>query len=193
MEQTKENSPINSSANTAIPANSVKNNVLPSSSQQGIKRRDFLWTAWASFATFLAASAGAMGKFLFPNVLYESPQIFKAGKPEDYSLGVSTKWMKDQRVWIVKTPSQLYALWGRCTHLGCTPNWFDAEKRFKCPCHGSNFTSEGDVIAGPAPKPLNRCAIALLPTGEILIDKSILETRPGFREKDQFRIAFKEA
>ena len=151
-------------------------------------RRNFLWTAWAAFATFLGASAAAMGKYLIPNVLYESPQVFKAGRPEDYPLGVSTKMMKEQRVWIVKTEKDLYVLWARCTHLGCTPNWFDAEKRFKCPCHGSNFSIAGDVIAGPAPKPLNRCAVALLPTGEILVDKSILETRPGFREKKQFAI-----
>jgi cytochrome b6-f complex iron-sulfur subunit len=134
-----------------------------------------------------------MAKFMLPNVLYESSQVFKAGRPEDYPIGVSTKLMKEERVWIVKTPAELYVIWARCTHLGCTPNWFDAEKRFKCPCHGSNFTIEGDVIAGPAPKPLNRCAVALLPTGEILVDKSVLETRPGFREKKQFMIEMKQA
>ena len=155
---------------------------------QPIKRRDFLWTAWGAFAAFLGASAGAMGKFMLPNVLYEESQVFKAGKPEDFPLGVSTKLTKDHRVWVVKTEHALYAFWARCTHLGCTPNWFDAEKRFKCPSPPSHFNIEGDVIAGPAPKPLNRCAVTLLPTGEILVDKSVLETRPGFREKKQFQI-----
>lgn len=175
------NSPTNPTPPPAAPA------------AKTMTRRDFLWTAWAAFAAFLGAVGASFGKFMFPNVLYETPQIFKAGRPEDYSEGVSTKWMKDQRVWIVKSADKLYAFWGRCTHLGCTPNWFDAEKRFKCPCHGSNFNIDGDVIAGPAPKPLNRCSIALLPTGEILIDKSILETRPGFREKKQFVIDVEHA
>lgn len=161
---------------------------VPAPAVKPVTRRSFLWTGWAAFAAFMGTSAAAMGRFMLPNVLYEASQIFKAGKPKDYPVGVSTKLMKEQRVWIVKTPEILYALWGRCTHLGCTPNWFEAEKRFKCPCHGSNFTIEGDVIAGPAPKPLNRCAVALLPTGEILVDKSILETRPGFREKTEFKI-----
>lgn len=160
---------------------------------QPVTRRNFIWAAWGAFAAFLGASAGAMGKFMLPNVLYEQSQVFKAGRPEDFPEGVSTKLMKEYRVWIIKTPDTLYALWGRCTHLGCTPNWFDAEKRFKCPCHGSNYTIQGDVIAGPAPKPLNRCAVALLPTGEILVDKSVLETRPGFREKKQFLIELKHA
>jgi len=160
----------------------------PAAAARPVTRRNFLWTAWGAFAAFLGASAGAMGRYMFPNVLYEPSQIFKAGRPEDYPLGVSTKLLKEQRVWVVRTPGSIYALWARCTHLGCTPNWFDAEKRFKCPCHGSNFTIEGDVIAGPAPKPLNRCSVSLLATGEILVDKSVLETRPGFREKSQFSI-----
>ena len=189
MEENKENLTETPSAPTAPPASPKP--AVEALPQKQITRRNFLWTAWAAFAAFLGASAGAMGRFLIPNVLYEASQVFKAGRPEDYPVGVSTKLLREQRVWIVKTPTELYALWARCTHLGCTPNWFEAEKRFKCPCHGSNFTIEGDVIAGPAPKPLNRCSVSLLTTGEILVDKSVLETRPGFREKKQFVVELK--
>lgn len=164
----------------------------PSSSiaQHDISRRSFLKLGWAAFAGFLASSLGATLKFIFPNVLYEPPQTFKAGHPDEFPLGVSTRWTKAQRVWVVRNEQGIYALWARCTHLGCTPNWFQAENRFRCPCHGSNYTPQGDVIAGPAPKPLYRCAIRLLPSGELLVDKSILEGRPGLREKSQFFVAY---
>ena len=161
----------------------------PAGVSQDMSRRSFLKLGWAAFLGFLASSAGATLKFIFPNVLYEPPETFKAGRPEDYAIGVSLRWAKEQRVWMVRDEHGIYAMWARCTHLGCTPNWFQAENRFRCPCHGSNFSTVGDVIAGPAPRPLYRCGIQRLPSGELLVDKSILEGRPGLREKPQFFVA----
>lgn len=42
-----------------------------------------------------------------------------------------------------------------CPHLGCRFNWDDAQSKFACPCHGSQFTVLGEHIAGPAPRGLD--------------------------------------
>src|SRR5436189_5771737 len=156
----------------------------PGAQQPELTRRSFLLWGWGAFLAFLASAAGGTLRYLLPNVLYEPSQKFRAGKIHDYPLGVTID--KPNRVWIIRNETGLYAMWARCTHLGCTPNWFPAESRFRCPCHGSNYTIEGDVIAGPAPKPLWRCMVNVTPQGELIIDKSVMEDRPGLREKSPF-------
>jgi cytochrome b6-f complex iron-sulfur subunit len=157
----------------------------------GVSRGEFLWAGWASLVAFVGGFGAATARFMFPNVIYEPSQKFNAGPAKSYDVGVSTKWLNEQRMWIIRTDSGFYALWARCTHLGCTPNWFPDQNRFKCPCHGSNYTPGGDVIAGPAPKPLWRAKIDLAPTGDLIVDKAILENKPGPRDKAPFFVDFK--
>ena len=159
----------------------------------GMTRGDFLWLGWSTLAAFFAATAAAGARFFFPNVIYEPSQKFNAGPAKSYDIGVSTKWLNEQRVWIIRNPSGFYAMWARCTHLGCTPNWWDDQQRFKCPCHGSNYTIAGDVIAGPAPRPLWRAKVELAATGDLIVDKSVLEDMPGKREQAPYFVPFTSA
>jgi glycine/D-amino acid oxidase-like deaminating enzyme/nitrite reductase/ring-hydroxylating ferredoxin subunit len=50
----------------------------------------------------------------------------------------------------------LHAVSAVCPHLACVVNWNSAEKSWDCPCHGSRFSCDGEVIHGPAVKDLER-------------------------------------
>jgi len=142
---------------------------------EGLTRREFInwfWVGWATFSIAVGAIATLVGRFMFPNVLFEKPMAFRAGKPDEYGVGVDERYKDTQNVWIVRSPEGFYVLSTTCTHLGCTPNWLSSEKKFKCPCHGSGFRMTGMNFEGPAPRPLERYSIALDDTGNIRIDKS---------------------
>ena len=53
------------------------------------------------------------------------------------------------------TDSNIHTFSAKCTHLGCTIRWNPVEKSFDCPCHGSRFYNNGNVINAPANKPLS--------------------------------------
>ena len=55
-----------------------------------------------------------------------------------------------------------------CTHLGCGFRWDRSARRFKCPCHGSEYDPEGKVVAGPAPRPLDRLPVKV-ENGHLLV------------------------
>jgi cytochrome b6-f complex iron-sulfur subunit len=129
---------------------------------------------WLGILGALHAGGAALVALLFPRVLFEPPTAFKAGDPLSYNVGeVSERYMKDQRVWIIREPGGFYAILGVCTHLGCTPRWLGPEDKFKCPCHGSGFRRDGTNFEGPAPRPLERVKIVRADDGQIVIDKAV--------------------
>ncbi len=140
-----------------------------------INRREFfsyLTVGWVAFTAAIAGFLGLAFRFTFPNVNFEPEMDFLAGGPQDYDSGVDERWKKKYGVWMVKMEGRLFALSNICTHLGCIPNWLPAEKKFKCPCHGSGYYMNGINFEGPAPRPLERYKINLNAEGLVKVDKT---------------------
>jgi cytochrome b6-f complex iron-sulfur subunit len=143
----------------------------------GMSRRGFFsWAAvaWVGFSAAIGGCVTAMGRFMFPNVLFEPPTTFKAGYPRDFGEGVvDTRFVDKYGVWIIKDGGRIYSLIAICTHLGCPPAWLETQNKFKCPCHGSGYYKSGINFEGPTPRPLERARIFISPDdGQIVVDKS---------------------
>lgn len=136
--------------------------------EKGNTRRDFLGKT--SLLITGLASLGAVGtclRLIKPNVRYEEPSRFKIGKAEQFPEG-TVKNLLDKRVVIFSDSDGIYAISSICTHLGCTVT--PVEWGFQCPCHGSKYTLDGKVIAGPAPRPLEWHEIRQLEDGTLAVD-----------------------
>jgi cytochrome b6-f complex iron-sulfur subunit len=134
--------------------------------------------AWSCIAAFLLAWFVAFFRFFLPRTLFEPSTSFKIGSPSDFALGVDEKFLQKYRIWVDRTPERLFVIYARCTHLGCTPDWKPAENKFKCPCHGSGYDSEGVNFEGPAPRPMDRAHVEISPDGQIQVDTSKLYSWP---------------
>jgi cytochrome b6-f complex iron-sulfur subunit len=141
-----------------------------SASNQEVSRRDFFELALGWLAAIFAATAAGVGtvRFLVPNVLFEPSLLFKAGKPADYTDGVT--FLEDERVFLVRQGNTFRCLSAICTHLGCTVN--RADQGYHCPCHGSLFDAQGSVKSGPAPRPLEWFLVTLSKDRRLLVDKN---------------------
>ena len=170
-------------ARTAPPAKPAAAVVETSSDPPVNKMRRRI--VWATVAGALTTFFLMFVRFFLPRSILEPSSIFRIGAPADYALGVDTKWQQQYRIWVTRTSDRLFVIYARCTHLGCTPDWKASENKFKCPCHGSGYDSEGINFEGPAPRPMDRAKVALDAEGQIVVDIGTLYEWPK-GEKSEF-------
>ncbi len=135
-------------------------------------RRHFLeLVGTGSILVTVAGGVVLTVQYLSPNVLLEPPLKFTAGTVEDYP-DDSVTLIVDQKTYMVRAKEgYFYSMSAVCTHLGCITAWDSAAGLIKCPCHGSQYDRQGNVVAGPAPRPLPHFALALNDQKQLVVDK----------------------
>jgi cytochrome b6-f complex iron-sulfur subunit len=140
----------------------------------GLSRRHFCQAAGAAACAVAAAGAAALSAdFLRPRALFEPPTLFTAGPPEAIDVG-QVVVNETYRAYVIRGPEGFRALSSVCTHLGCVTRYQPGKQLIACPCHGSRFGLDGEVLAGPAPRPLPSFQMTLSAKGEIAVDTAVV-------------------
>lgn len=135
-----------------------------------ISRRRFCQASGLAACGVAAAGAAALSAdFLAPRVLFEPPTRFTLGPPESVEVGAVVS-EETFRAYVIRRADGFRALSSVCTHLGCITRYQAGEQIIACPCHGSRFDLDGEVLAGPAPRALAWLEMGLSPRGEIEVD-----------------------
>lgn len=130
-----------------------------------VTRREALNLAWLASMGFLFVSfSGVTILFAMPRFKEgEFGGVVPIGSTDSIpNLNSPPENFPKVKFWLTNTDQGVLALYKVCTHLGCLYSWDDQETKFICPCHGSQFTKEGEYIQGPAPRSLDRFKVLLV-------------------------------
>ena len=144
-----------------------------------MSRRRFLGIAWGgSLALVFGQAAVALLKFIKPVSAGGFGGEIYAGKVEEFAIDSINRILAG-RFYISRREDGILALWQKCTHLGCAVPWVEEEGQFHCPCHGSLYNKVGEVIGGPAPRPLDLFPVSIK-SGVVWVDMSSPTERTKF-------------
>ena len=141
-------------------------------------RRKVLGWAWKGLAAGLVAEAAwTTFDVLQPRTSGAFGGIIDAGKVSAFPEG-TVRYFLAGRFYVTSYGGSLYALYQKCTHLGCRVPLCDSSEMFECPCHGSVFNIKGEYIAGPAPRGLDRFPVTI-EGSDIRVDTGTLIEGPA--------------
>lgn len=129
--------------------------------ERTLTRRRLLGALGAGALTLTGVGTAVVGvRYLSPRVLFEPESRFRVGHLSSLPVGGILSF-PERKVYVVRTEAGVHALSMTCTHLGCMTRHEADRGRIFCPCHGSQFNREGQVVGGPAPRPLPRLEVSL--------------------------------
>lgn len=150
------------------------------------RRMMFRWLGWGAVLALLGQWSVGFLSFFTPKRLGAFGGTVVAGQAADFKVG-DVKIVREGKFYVTRVPEGFFALYWKCPHLGCTVPWVDQDPampgppgggdlayvdhgRFKCPCHGSIYNRYGQIIQGPAPRPMDRFPVKIDGSGRISVE-----------------------
>ena len=146
---------------------------LPIGEREETRRRVLIAIGGGALAVAGFATAITAIRYMRPNVLFEPATRFAVGRPDDLPVG-GVLDLPRRRLFVAHSEAGFFAMSSVCTHLGCMVQHHAVAKgdeAYFCPCHGSRYDREGNVIGGPAPRPLDRVQLTI-DKGKLVVDTS---------------------
>jgi len=135
-----------------------------------LNRRDFLkFTVKALAILSVMLGLDELFEFLAHQNETVQPDEFNLGNAANYPLDTRTVIL-DANAVLIHDKDGFHAISLTCTHLGCTVK--PVEGGFACPCHNSRFDQQGNVIHGPASRPLPNLKVKETPDGILILSKT---------------------
>ncbi|MGH2352438.1 MAG: ubiquinol-cytochrome c reductase iron-sulfur subunit [Chloroflexota bacterium] len=152
-------------------------------------RRNILaFAGWGTIALITLQATVAFIVFFWPRKLGAFGGTISAGSPSDYEVG-DVEYFVEGKFYLVRLQEGFMALYQKCVHLGCTVPWrpeFEwphegqvVRGLFRCPCHGSTYLPNGQIIYGPAPRPLDYMTISLQ-------DETLIVNTGNIKKREQW-------
>jgi len=140
--------------------------------QEGSTRRTFLTYAIGAISGLIALVVGipAVGYITSPAFKKAGEKWISVGSIRKVKIGVPTlfkakivrkigweKSVSEETMYALTEDGKSFTVLSNvCTHLGCHVHWDSDKNAYFCPCHGAVFDKDGNVVAGPPPRPLDR-------------------------------------
>ena len=141
--------------------NAMPSNVDPRHPPAGLPRRLALQAGLAASGLLLL---GGLVEYLRRPPVPAVATTFELDLPGAYAVGSATH-VAAAGAWLLRDGCGLYAISTRCPHLGCTVERL--ADGYRCPCHGSRFRLDGQVINGPAARPLTYLTLTVSGKGQV--------------------------
>jgi cytochrome b6-f complex iron-sulfur subunit len=136
-----------------------------------VKRRDFLKRAIKFFFLIISLAAFSALAYIYPSKIKQRKlrYVFLMDEDDLHKRGVRKaefEYASDDkavasRAYLIADENGVIAFSPVCTHLGCLVNWDNNKKEFICPCHAGRYDINGNVIAGPPPRPLTKLPLEI--------------------------------
>ncbi len=147
------------------------------------RRRFLAWIWYLLGGAALAEAAWVLSDFLRPRKRRSAGDevVIVAGPVDRFEKGTVTAF-QNGAFYLARLPGGGFLAMSReCTHLGCTVGWDEKQGHFVCPCHASIYDIHGQVLAPPAPRPLDLFAVRI-ENRVVKVDTSTRTRRTSFDE-----------